>query len=69
MFNEEYFELGNATVLDPGGDEYYRIINHDDSSIFTYDVFSKKYEKEDTTLFKYILEFLEYHWEFVQDQI
>lgn len=58
MFESDNFKLDNRTVLDPGGDEYYRIIDHDTGCLYTYDCFSKKYERESVSIKEYIASFV-----------
>lgn len=59
LFNEENFKLGNATVLDPGGEEFYRIIDHESSQLRTYDRFSKKLEIAKESIDEYIYKFVD----------
>ena len=58
-FEEHAFKLGNKTILNPGGEEFYRIIDHDTSELFTYDRFSKKYEPAKDSISEYIVNYFE----------
>lgn len=52
-------DLSNRTVLRNESDEYYLLVNHDDSKVYSYDPFAKRFEIEADNLEQAIVKFLE----------